>query len=1335
MSATPSPISTRSRMRAWRHYGIAGASLLQIPKLPPPTSTGASFYHEKHPILTTPLQIQFNDQPDVYNRFLDVMKEFKGQVIDTPGVIDRVSTLFRGHPSLIQGFNTFLPPGYRIECFGGEGDASGLITVTTPAGTVSQIPGNFAAAIETREREARDLAAAQAAEAARESRAESSAPYPAPTPSNAAPAGQPLPPINSIQNHLAGGPPPFQGVQHTSRQSTSAAPARSSQNQGPGPLPLPPHAQHPLPPSGPSTPSAAQFLASGGLSHGNSQQAPQPQQGGNRAPILEFNHAITFVNKIKTRFNNDPETYKQFLEILQTYQRDTRDIAEVYEQVTKLFNNAPDLLDEFKQFLPENGSGGALAGFGGLGSFMQVAAGTTATNEKIGGQKRGATKEGKETAQKKRRTVDSGAGRGGPGKRARQRESPIDDTEPATLTPQQQTLASPDEVAFFDKVKKFIDDKVVYHEFLKLINLFVQDMIDTKTLLDRAQLFIGDAPEVWATFQRVVGVDSEGRIPPNPATTQGGYGFGGMIGIDNLVVENTPMLERVKPDMNLPGANQVGPSYRQLPRSEINLQCTGRDAMCWEVLNDDWVAHPTWNAEDVAPFVSHRKNQFEDNLHKSEEERHEYDYHIEANLRTIALLEPLNNKIQTMDPEERSSFNLKAGLGGQSKSIYQRIIKKVYGKELGPDVIRALHDNPVVALPIVLERLKAKDEEWKRAQREWNRLWREQDGKNFYKALDYQHSGTKATDKKKVAPAKVLINEIELRKTEQQNERSGLIDPRMWRARPQLEFSFGDVDVLKDSMKLIISYLDRMQSTTLASGDQVRVEQFLREFVPLLFMLNKEEFDAEFGDGAVQKTPDDDSDESDGEEGSADDGDTASTTASNKGKGDKRHASDLRKKLLKQAAGDTASREMSITTPGPEFDVQPPTEPLSGDATPLTENGDRADTPLPAPVDPEEVAEAVEKDKAGAEASEQTWVKIDGLESQPLSRRSSVGVEQEKESGKPKRKANFFANTNFYVLVRYFQMLYSRLVTCKAIAAKHAAEKRRPVNPLAVKLGLVDPVTQYFGILEGDNPAQHYYTHLLGLLERYFDNEIEFGAFEDALRLMFTNEAYLMFNLDKVIGGIVRQIQTIVGDLKSQELHALLQRDRANPRTSTKNQIAYRMQAEGVLGGNEGLYKMEWLPGKENLTIQLLSEEDRTVDDADNHQERWAQYIESFALTHPTEGLQKRVDPPFLRRNVAKTQEREPTISPSRIDAKDGLEIKIALGNYRMFFTPGTEDFFHREPSNVKAKSPEKAPAALAPEPVENGVEVNGEATREATGEPMVVEEAVPAPEAAPVEA
>ena len=57
---------------------------------------------------------------------------------------------------------------------------------------------------------------------------------------------------------------------------------------------------------------------------------------------------------IKNRFSQHPDIYKQFLEILQTYQRESKPIQDVYGQVTRLFNTAPDLLEDFKQFLPES---------------------------------------------------------------------------------------------------------------------------------------------------------------------------------------------------------------------------------------------------------------------------------------------------------------------------------------------------------------------------------------------------------------------------------------------------------------------------------------------------------------------------------------------------------------------------------------------------------------------------------------------------------------------------------------------------------------------------------------------------------------------------------------------------------------------------------------------------------------------------------------------------------------------------------------------------------------------------------------------------------------------
>jgi paired amphipathic helix protein Sin3a len=57
------------------------------------------------------VKMKFEDKPEIYNQFLDIMKEFKAQSIDTPGVIERVLQLFHGHRMLILGFNTFLPPG------------------------------------------------------------------------------------------------------------------------------------------------------------------------------------------------------------------------------------------------------------------------------------------------------------------------------------------------------------------------------------------------------------------------------------------------------------------------------------------------------------------------------------------------------------------------------------------------------------------------------------------------------------------------------------------------------------------------------------------------------------------------------------------------------------------------------------------------------------------------------------------------------------------------------------------------------------------------------------------------------------------------------------------------------------------------------------------------------------------------------------------------------------------------------------------------------------------------------------------------------------------------
>ena len=55
---------------------------------------------------------------------------------------------------------------------------------------------------------------------------------------------------------------------------------------------------------------------------------PTAATNSSNAQPVEFNHAINYVNKIKNRFSGQPEVYKQFLEILHTYQKDQKAIKE-----------------------------------------------------------------------------------------------------------------------------------------------------------------------------------------------------------------------------------------------------------------------------------------------------------------------------------------------------------------------------------------------------------------------------------------------------------------------------------------------------------------------------------------------------------------------------------------------------------------------------------------------------------------------------------------------------------------------------------------------------------------------------------------------------------------------------------------------------------------------------------------------------------------------------------------------------------------------------------------------------------------------------------------------
>lgn len=61
---------------------------------------------------------------------------------------------------------------------------------------------------------------------------------------------------------------------------------------------------------------------------------------------------------------------------------------------------------------------------------------------------------------------------------------------------------------------------------------------------------------------------------------------------------------------------------------------------------------------------------------------------------------------------------------------------------------------------VLVSRLKIKEEEWREAQRGFNKIWREQNEKYYLKSLDHQGINFKQNDTK-VFRSKTLLNEIE----------------------------------------------------------------------------------------------------------------------------------------------------------------------------------------------------------------------------------------------------------------------------------------------------------------------------------------------------------------------------------------------------------------------------------------------------------------------------------------------------------------------------------------------------------------------------------------------
>lgn len=805
---------------------------------------------------------------------------------------------------------------------------------------------------------------------------------------------------------------------------------------------------------------------------------------------------------------------------------------------------------------------------------------------------------------------------------------------PEPMPPTTTTSPSQDELAFFDRVKKFIGNKNIMNEFLKLCNLYSQDLIDKQLLLYRAQSFIGGNQELFAWFKKFMGEDEEQQnLRPKTVNSR----------------------------VSLSNCRSLGPSYRLLPRRERERVCSGRDELCRSVLNDEWASHPTWASEDSG-FVAHRKNTFEEGLHRIEEERHDYDFNIEACSRTIQQLEPIANQLLTMKPEDRIGFTLPPGLGGQSETIYKRVIMKIYGRDRGKDVIKELFQMPWSVVPVLLHRLKTKLEDWKAAQREWEKVWRDQTQKIFWKSLDHQSITVKQVDKRQFQP-KSLTNEIQVRYEEQKRlqQIQEISQPDY-----QFAFSFKDEEVLFDVARLMLTFADNNPGAEFA-----KVVPFVREFVPLFFGIDSAKFEQRVHTSG-RDTPNDSGE------------DTPSPDE------------DVSQRLLKTKKGDLR-RDVLDPRSKPRKDKDDSVASASRDSTPDN---------------------SMEEDAAGDSSNSMPHADRPASHWVEYAATPTAFGDKEFEHEEPYRRVeyNMYANASIYCFFRMFVMLYERLLKLKESEDEVQRLIMRAKEPKpAQKLKMLDKQPEDF--FKDTSPTANYYQQLLDMFQDQITGDVEMNFIEETLRRYYLQIGWQLYSFDRLLSSLVRFAVAIVSQDskdKSLDIYNLFRKDRVNDTTTHKSEIAYRKAVE-KFAKDADTYRITYVsndcsvvdntltlqqdPAKMEAYVRLFKKDDPTFEfNTLDRIKRWRAYVASYMAVEPTEEVDlSRVNYPYLKRRLAKAELLSEEDRFHQVLHDDKITVSISPSAYVMTFinsepfgTGGVQYFL--QPDAVRAGVSEAVP-------------------------------------------
>ncbi|KAH0973002.1 hypothetical protein GBA52_025158 [Prunus armeniaca] len=213
------------------------------------------------------------------------------------------------------------------------------------------------------------------------------------------------------------------------------------------------------------------------------------------------------------------------------------------------------------------------------------------------------------------------------------------------------------------------------------------------------------------------------------------------------------------------------------------------------------------------PSASQRSElgaQYEESLFRCEDDRFELDMLLESVSSTAKRAEELLNSIN----ENKITMESPIHIEDHFTALNLRCIERLYGDH-GLDVMDILRKNPTLALPVVLTRLKQKQEEWTRCRSDFNKVWADIYAKNHYKSLDHRSFYFKQQDSKNLS-SKSLVAEIKELKEKKQIEDDILLAVAAGNRQsvvPHVEYEYVDISIHEDLYKLVQYSCEEVFST------------------------------------------------------------------------------------------------------------------------------------------------------------------------------------------------------------------------------------------------------------------------------------------------------------------------------------------------------------------------------------------------------------------------------------------------------------------------------------------------------------------------------------------